>query len=69
MNYLKVLREYPEFQFAIDELKAKRPVIPKYSPASSFDDEQMLLNRIKYETARQDGFDLIFLCLTGERHD
>ena len=51
------------------EMKERRPVLPRYQPQATSEANQELLEKIKFETGRQDGFDLIYLILTGERLD
>lgn len=66
--WLKALRDRDEFRPAMRELKdALRPIIPRYKPMPTKDEEEALVARIKFETARQDGFDLLMMHLTGER--
>jgi hypothetical protein len=49
------------------ELKKFRPVVPAYRPCQSTEETQALWESIKYETGRQQGFDKIYLLLTGEK--
>lgn len=64
---LRLLRERPEFQMALKSVRMQRPVIPQYRPGKTPEEEQNIVNRIKFETGRQDGFDLLFTFLTGEK--
>lgn len=57
----------PLFLDLLKEIDKQRPVIPKYQPAESSEEERSLLERIKFETGRQAGFDLYRLYLTGEK--
>lgn len=56
------LNETPEFQVIMEELIKQRPIVPKWSP----DGGELLMERIKFEMARQDGFDLLKRLLTGK---
>lgn len=67
MTYLTLLREHEAFKLALEELAKYRPVIPRYSPASTLEEEEHSLRRIRYESGRQDGFDLLMMYLAGEK--
>ena len=66
-EFLARLRMEPLFLDLLKEIDKQRPVIPKYQPAESSEEERSLLERIKFETGRQAGFDLYRLYLTGEK--
>lgn len=59
----------PKFAHVMRELKKLRPVVPKYVPQDTRDAESQLLERIKFETAQQGGFDLLYFILTGDRNE
>lgn len=60
----------PRFKALMRELnKQHRPCVPSYRPGQSREEADSLLERIKYESGRQEGFDLLFLRLTGERNE
>lgn len=61
------VRTHELFKGWMEELEKQRPVVPEYRPQETRDAEHALLERIKYETARQQGFDLFRLYLTGEK--
>jgi len=67
--WLTELRNDPKFRQVMKEMKERRPVLPRYQPQATSEANQELLEKIKFETGRQDGFDLIYLILTGERLD
>lgn len=48
-------------------LKSQRPVVPKYQPGISAEETAGTLERIKYESGRQAGFDHLMHHLTGEK--
>lgn len=61
---LQAYRERPEFIQLMHWLKAQhRLPLPRYSP----DGDGQQWDRIKYATAHQDGFDLLYFHLTGEK--
>lgn len=67
--FIGQLRADPKFRLVLREVKKLRPVIPIYKPQETRDLEAQLLETIKYGTASQAGFDLLYLFLTGERND
>ena len=67
--FLGQLRSDPKFRHVLKELKDVRPVIPFYKPQDTIDAQAMLIEQIKYSTATQQGFDLLYLILTGERNE
>ena len=67
--FLGQLKADPKLKFVLKELKQLRPVIPGYRPQETRDLEAQLVEQMKYETARQQGFDLLYLALTGERNE
>lgn len=68
-RWLIEIKNDPKFKQVIREFKEFRPVIPHYKPQVSLEASAQLMEQIKYESARQDGFDLIYARLTGERTD
>lgn len=68
-TWLVELRNDPKFRQVLKEFKEHRPVIPVYEPQSTSEATQELLERIKFETGVQKGFDLIYLLLTGEKRN
>lgn len=61
------LRLNPLFREAMKEIKAKRPIVPKYQPCQSQEETSSLWEQIKFASGRQEGFDLVYFLLTGER--
>jgi hypothetical protein len=61
------LRMNPLFRETMKEVLKFRPVVPAYRPGHSSEEMQSTLERIKYESGRQEGFDKIYLILTGEK--
>lgn len=59
----------PLFRETMKELKKLRPVVPVYKPCQTQEEMFSLLERIRFESGRQEGFDLIHLLLTGDRNE
>jgi hypothetical protein len=60
----------PVYRGAIKELcQMLRPVVPAFKPTHSQEENFSLLERIKYESGRKEGFDLLYLHLTGDRNE
>ena len=68
-KWLVELRNDPKFRQVMKEFKELRPFIPRFKPQASIDGSAELMEQIKFESARQDGFDLIYSQLTGDRPD
>jgi hypothetical protein len=68
-TWLAELRNNPKFRQVMKEMKELRPVLRRYQPQATSEANQELIEQIKFETGRQDGFDLIYMILTGERLD
>jgi hypothetical protein len=68
-QFLNELRTNPLFQETVKELKKFRPVVPAYKPCQSQEETSSLWERIKFESGKQEGFDLIYLLLTGDRNE
>lgn len=68
-QFLQELRLNPLFKEAMKEIYKSRPVVPAYKPGQSQEESISLLERIKYESGRKEGFDLIYLLLTGDRNE
>ena len=60
------LREMPEFTKVLQFLNAKRPVVPIYRPAATIEAQTLQMERIKYQMAMQEGFDLLMAQLNGK---
>ena len=65
--FLSELRISPRFHSLVKELQDARPVVPAYKPGQSQEETISLLERIKFESGRKEGFDLVMLLLTGDR--
>jgi len=66
-EFILQLRINPLFREWLKELQQTRPVVPKYVPGESTMETEALLERIKYESGRREGFDLMYLLLSGEQ--
>lgn len=67
-EFLQILREHECFGPAIDLVRQHRPIVPRYSPAETREEEEQNISKIKFNTALQDGFDLALRLLTGEKN-
>ena len=65
--HLAKFRELPEFWVIIEAIKAHRPIVTNYFPKASMDAEQAQLQKIKYDMAKQEGFDVVVELLEGKR--
>jgi hypothetical protein len=68
-QFLQELRLNPLFKEAMKEIKKFRPQVPAYRPGHSLEENSSLMERIKFESGRLEGFDLIYLLLTGDRNE
>lgn len=50
----------------MDAMHKSRPVVPAYRPAGSIEANNAVIEELKYQSGRQDGFDLLFKLLTGK---
>lgn len=66
-DLIKQLRESPDFQIIMRDMLKYRPVVPTYKPQKTIDETANMVEQIKYSSAQQDGFDLLFSALTGNR--
>lgn len=64
-QFITELRLNPLFREAMKELLKSRPVVPAYKPCQTAEEQFHALERIKCESMRQEGFDAIYLRLTG----
>lgn len=67
-QFLQELRLNPLFKQAMKDMQQFRPVVPAYKPGQSREEADSLIEMIKFESGRQQGFDLLHLYLTGERN-
>lgn len=68
-EFVLQVRINPLFSEWMKDLKQARPVVPKYVPGESTMETEALLERIKYESGRKEGFDLVYLLISGEKLD
>jgi len=62
-------REDPTFRKLMDEIRIEhRPVVSKWKPQGTQDENSRLMEEIKFTQAQQQGFDLLHQILTGETH-
>lgn len=60
------LRELPEFGSIIEAIKTHRPIVPRYYPAATPEQQSVAMEKIKFEMARQEGFDHLVNLLEGK---
>lgn len=63
---LKAQRDSPEFKAVMEDAWKQRPVIPAFSICRTKDEQDMVVENIKYYTAMRQGFDLLYQYLTGK---
>jgi hypothetical protein len=64
-DLLKQEREREEFKQIMKEAERLRPVIPAFSLCKTKDEQDMMIEAIKYHTSMRSGFDLLFQHLAG----
>lgn len=64
-DLLKSIRENKEFQAVMEEALKMRPVIPAFSICRTKDEQDMVVENIKFYTAMRQGFDALHQYLTG----
>jgi len=64
-DLLEALRKNREFTAVLDEALKRRPVIPAFSICETKDQQEMVVEHIKYHTAMRNGFDLLWQHLSG----
>lgn len=66
-DLLNELRKNPEFQAVLDDAIKTRPVIPAFVLADNKDDQEMVIEKIKFHTAMRQGFDVLYQYLAGRK--
>jgi len=64
---LAQLRESQEFHAVMQDMLHLRPITPKYRPCQTAAEEQMLIEKIKFQTGATEGFDLLWNHLVGKK--
>lgn len=64
---LKQLRESPDFQSIMTEMLKSRPLVPSYTPQKTRDLTEHLVEQIKHQSSMQQGWDLLYQAMTGDR--
>lgn len=67
-DLLKAVRQNEEFKAVMKDATKRRPIVPVFSICQTKDEQDMVVESIKYYTAMQKGFDLLYQHLTGESH-
>jgi hypothetical protein len=63
-DLLRTLNQNPEFQAVMGELKKHRPIVPEFKLQKTRDAQEQLLDQIKFQSGRKEGFDFLFSLLT-----
>jgi hypothetical protein len=66
-DLLNEVRKSPEFQAVMDEALKHRPVVPAFVICDTKDAQEMVIENIKFQTARQNGFDFLYQFLVGRK--
>jgi len=64
---LFALREDPRYQAVLAEVSLQRPTIPRFEPQRTTEENDALVEKIKFFSAQQKGFDLLYMALTGQQ--
>jgi hypothetical protein len=62
---LEAFRGNAEFVALMKSMVVHRPVIPAFSLAPTKDEQEQIIEALKFNTARRQGFDALFQRLTG----
>jgi len=68
-EFWSLVRANPHFSEVMKEVKSRRPVVPAYKACQTQEEQFSIMERIRFESGRQEGFDLIYLLLTGDRNE
>jgi hypothetical protein len=66
-DLLAELRKNPEFSAVLEDALKHRPVIPAFVLYDTKDEQEMVVEKIKYHTALRNGFDSLYQYLTGRK--
>ena len=68
--YLQDMRVNPKFKGLMKFIAENQaPIVPAYKGSQTKEEEFALVERIKFESGRREGFGLFYLFLTGEKLD
>ena len=65
-DLLDAFRKDKEAMAALNEARKIRPIVPSFSLCKTKDEQEMMVEAIKYHAAMQQGFDLLYQYLTGQ---
>ena len=51
----------------MEDMVKMRPVVPDYMPQKTRDETANLIEQIKHQSSRQQGFDYLYQALTGNK--
>lgn len=66
-DILNEIRKSQTFQAALEDALKHRPVIPAFVLADNKDDQEMVIEKIKFHTAMRQGFDVLYQYLAGRK--
>lgn len=65
-DLLNALRKNPEFAAVLKDALKHRPIVPQFTICKTKDEQDMIVETIKYYTALRNGWDALYQYLTGE---
>lgn len=66
-DLLDAVRKDENFRAVMIEAKSRRPVVPEFRICKTKDEQDMVVESIKYSTAMRQGWDLLYTQLTGNK--
>lgn len=66
-DLLEAIRKDEKFRAVMKEALSKRPVVPDFSLARTKDEQEMIIENLKFATALKQGFDVLYVYLTGNK--
>lgn len=66
---LASFRENHNFQQLMRSIHPHRPIVPTWKPQDTRDANEKLIEDIKYASAFQQGWDLLYATIMGVKHD
>lgn len=66
-DLLDAIRRDKNFKAVMEEALRKRPIVPDFALCKSKDEQEMVIENLKFHTAMKQGWDLLFTYLTGNK--
>lgn len=66
-DLLDAVRKDENFKAVMKEAAKIRPLVPEFSICKTKDEQEMVVEAIKFNTALRRGYDLLFTYLTGNK--